>query len=307
MEYYPKMSDELEKLEEQLGIQLPSPLEPFTPNWPGADKRQILVKRDDLIHPLISGNKWRKLKHALATLPKSVITFGGGYSNHLHALGFVCHRLNIPMRAIVRGHYPNLTPTLQDLNQWGTDIEFVDKIEYKKRAQPDYLESLSERSPEAAVIPEGGSQDQALLGVAEILQELPETPDYILAPVASGGTLAGLISAGSDASILGIGVLKGEEYLNSLVEQLLPKATREQQCHWKILADYHHGGYAKAPADLKAFCDEFNQAHGFDIEPVYSGKLFWALKDLLAKEFFPEGTTIVMLHTGGLQGARDSQ
>ena len=216
---------QLDALEKQLKLKCPSPLQKLTVSWPGADNLDIWVKRDDLIHPVISGNKWRKLKYALVeALPKGVkqiVSFGGGHSNHLHALGYVCHQLNIPFTAIVRGNYSaNLTLTLTDLLSWRAQIQYVDKITYQKRDQPNYLAQLQNQYPGALIIPEGGSQQAALKGVAEIISELDAPFDYILSPVASGGTLAGLIQAvAKDTQILGVGVLKGEGYLEELVKK----------------------------------------------------------------------------------------
>jgi 1-aminocyclopropane-1-carboxylate deaminase len=277
--------------------------------WPGAGNYQITLKRDDLLHPVISGNKWRKLKFALLEAQqnqiKHIISFGGGFSNHLHALGYCCQQMNIRFTAIVRGDYSgNPSPMLQDLVSWGAQLRYVDRSTYKLRDQPEYLTNLQQRYSEATIIPEGGSQALALKGVSEIISELEGNYDYIMAPVGSGGTLAGLINQSQPSTkIIGIAVLKGKDYLESLVNQLLPAAAKDKS-NWQINHDYHSGGYAKTNSELKAFCENFLQQTDIHIEPVYSGKLFFALKDLIAKQEFPEGSKILALHTGGLQGAR---
>jgi 1-aminocyclopropane-1-carboxylate deaminase len=277
--------------------------------WPGAGNYQITLKRDDLLHPVISGNKWRKLKFALLEAQqnqiKHIISFGGGFSNHLHALGYCCQQMNIRFNAIVRGDYSgNPSPMLQDLVSWGAQLRYVDRSTYKLRDQPEYLTNLQQRYPEATIIPEGGSQALALKGVSEIISELEGNYDYIIAPVGSGGTLAGVINQSqSSTKIIGIAVLKGKDYLESLVNQLLPASAKDKS-NWQINHDYHLGGYAKTNSELKAFCENFLQQTDIHIEPVYSGKLFFALKDLIAKQEFPEGSKILALHTGGLQGAR---
>ena len=342
----------------------PSPLELFTPDWPGAEDVTIYVKRDDKIHPVVSGNKWRKLKQFIygyaeqyldgaegstnaegslhaegssCTAKSSVrlISFGGGFSNHLHALGYVCHTLGIPLSAIIRGDYSATpTPMISDLTSWNVDIEYVDRITYKKRDSAEYLNSLKERFSPAIIIPEGGSQEQAIAGVAELVSEITEALatnhntefDTIIAPVASGATMGGIVSALTpNQHAIGIGVLKGQDYLESLVNQFLPPAiltkkivTKElaakapainveenkANSNWHINHKYHCGGYAKAPPYLKAFCENFNNAMPFKVEPVYSGKVFFALKDMLKKGTFKSGSKIIVLHTGGLQGAR---
>ena len=299
-------------------LTLPSPLIPFRPIWEGADKVSLFVKRDDAIHPVMSGNKWRKLSHALTSpLPKAIVSFGGGFSNHLHALGFVCHKLGIPLNAIIRGDYSaSPTPMIEDLKSWGTHINYVDRITYKKRNDSAYLQQLKQQHPDATIIPEGGSQAQALQGIEDMVDEIDIDFDFIVAPVASGATLAGIVSALNKRNknnaadthqlvvckAIGVGVLKGEDYLEGLVEQFLPASLG--RLNWHIDHNYHFGGYAKAPNELQTFCNDFKNTFDFDIEPVYSGKAFWAVKDMLAKGMFKDGSRIVILHTGGLQGAR---
>ncbi|MFT6270753.1 MAG: 1-aminocyclopropane-1-carboxylate deaminase [Alphaproteobacteria bacterium] len=305
----------------KLAIQTPSPEQVISPHWANLQDIQISIKRDDLLHSIISGNKWRKLKHAL--LPaveantKHIISFGGGFSNHIHALGYCCQQLNIQFTAIIRGDYSqNLSPMLQDLLSWRTDIQYVDRATYQRRTNPNYLHELQQQYPHALLIPEGGSQLQALKGVAEIVDELCNSYDYVVVPVASGGTLAGLITGlntGLDTGlkkhpqttackILGVGVLKGEGYLEQLVMDLLPEY--KQIKNWHINHDYHFGGYAKSNHELTQFCQDFYHQTEIKIEPVYSGKLFFALRDLITKGYFPQGSRILALHTGGLQGAR---
>jgi 1-aminocyclopropane-1-carboxylate deaminase len=297
----------------QLTITTPSAESIIQPNWGAKYGITLAVKRDDLLHPVISGNKWRKLKHALtpaiAAKTQHIISFGGGFSNHLHALGYCCHQLNIQFTAIIRGDYShNPSPMLQDLICWKTNIQYVDRKTYQQRGEPDYLKMLLRLYPNALIIPEGGSQRQALQGVEEIIQELQVQYDYILAPVASGGTLAGLIQGATQdvkhhsCQILGIGVLKGEGYLEQLVRDLLVEDDNNK--NWQINHHYHFGGYAKSNHELKEFCDDFYQQTEIKIEPVYSGKLFFALRGLINNGYFPQKSRILALHTGGLQGAR---
>lgn len=293
----------IEKIENTL--QLPSPIIPFTPDWEGVERVSLSVKRDDLIHPVISGNKWRKLKHTLRQAPSSIqgiVSFGGGYSNHLHALGFVCHSLGIACNAIIRGDYTqHPSPMILDLMRWNVQITYVDRKTYARRHDEDYWNRLQLEHPGYLIIPEGGSQVSALRGVAELVTELNDDVDTIVAPVASGATMAGIIAQLQPSQrALGIGVLKGEGYLESLVSTLLPSPFT----NWSINHNYHCGGYAKIPHYLADFCASFNAVMPFSIEGVYSGKVFWALRDMLAQGCFEDGERIVVLHTGGLQGAR---
>ena len=292
---------------QRLAIQQPSAEQAIFPSWPGLEHLSLTIKRDDLLHPIISGNKWRKLQHSLLLAIqqniKHIVSFGGGFSNHLHALGYCCHQLDIKFTAMVRGDYSaNPSPMLLDLFRWQADIQYVNKITYQRRDEPDYLVELQTKYPNTFIIPEGGSNSLALQGVGKIVSELSQNYDYIVAPAASGGTLAGLINVTRDSSskILGIGVLKGQDYLEQLVQDLLPQPAD----HWSINHDYHFGGYAKSSAELHHFCTDFYQQTQIEIEPIYSAKLFFALRDLVSQGYFCKGSKILALHTGGLQGAR---
>ncbi|GGF73842.1 1-aminocyclopropane-1-carboxylate deaminase/D-cysteine desulfhydrase [Alteromonas lipolytica] len=294
-------------LSHRLGLTLPSPLMPFTPDWPGAERVNLWIKRDDLIHPVISGNKWRKmsalLAHHAATC-QHIVSFGGGYSNHLHALGWCCKQLGIAFTAIIRGHYQaNPTPMIADLLHWGAEIRYVTKIEYQQRHSQDYLALLTRDYPQALIIPEGGSQQLALQGIHAMLAECQQPFDTIVTPVASGATMAGMVSGVSEQQqVLGIAVLNGVGYLENLVAQFLPE---KSDCRWQILHQFHHGGYARKSADLLSLCEEMQQKYSIAVEPVYSGKVFFAMKELLKQAFFPAGQQIIIVHTGGLQGARN--
>ncbi len=301
----------------RLGVIAPSPEQTLNNTWYKDPSIQVTVKRDDLLHPIISGNKWRKLyghlQQAIAQQsqstknqhPQTIVSFGGGYSNHLHALGYCCHLLGIKLVAIVRGDYSHqLTPMLSDLTNWQVQVQFVTKLEYQKRDKPDYLHQLNEQYPNATIIPEGGSDSFALAGTGNILAELQTQYDYILCPVASGGTLAGLATAITASfqktQLIGIGVLKGKGYLEELVSKLLPPSIPIPT----IIHNYHCGGYAKTPQYLQAFCTDFIQHTQVPVEPVYSGKLFYALQQMINSGYFPSNSNILALHTGGLQGAR---
>lgn len=301
------------QLQQKLGIVSPSPVHALQASWITAAQVKVYVKRDDLLHQIISGNKWRKLKYALLAASQRsssrLVTFGGGHSNHVHALAYGCRALELPLTAIIRGDYrANMTPMLNDIADWGCDIKFVDKTTYQQRQNPSYLAKLARDFPNSMVIPEGGSDPLAMHGLAEIRSELVDQQhedfDYILAPCASGGTLAGLSQAfiGTHTQIQGIAVLKGQGYLESLVAQLLENDG--QQPNWHIDHQYHFGGYAKRPVELIDWCNDFSQQFALPLEPIYSGKLFYALQDKVGRGHYPKGSRILALHTGGLQGAR---
>ena len=292
-------------ISQQLGIQLPSPEQPFAPQWPGAERVKMWVKRDDLIHPVISGNKWRKLSGIInrwSSLPSGILSFGGGYSNHLHALGYLCYTLNIPFIAVVRGNYHNnQTPMLNDLNSWGATVHYVNRETYRQRAEPAYLSALSQQWPGYQIIAEGGSEPDALAGTQSIVSECCRQYDYVVCPVASGATLAGIASEViSPATAIGVAVLKGQGYLEELVTTLLP----EKKSNWRIEHKFHGGGYARADNELKEFCQYVTDELQLPVEPVYSGKLLFGIKEMLAQRVFPTNSRVLILHTGGLQGAR---
>jgi 1-aminocyclopropane-1-carboxylate deaminase len=213
---------------------------------------------------------------------------------------------------------------IQDLVEWGAQVRYVNKITYQQRDDPTYLASLRTQFPDALIIPEGGSQMAALKGVREVVNEIEIPFDHIIAPVASGATLAGLTSAlSSHQHAIGIGVLKGDGYLEGLVEQFLEPGLAlngRTNSQFSINHDFHCGGYGKIPPYLKTFCENFNRTMPFEIEGVYSGKVFWALKHLLAtvastnastnvgeKRTIEKGQTLIIVHTGGIQGARKNK
>ena len=292
-------------------LDLPSPLQSFIP--PTNRKHACWVKRDDLIHPVISGNKWRKLAaHFASPLPTHITSFGGGHSNHLHALGYACQQLGIPFRAIIRGDYSqHPTPCIHDLLAWGTHIDYVKKAQF--RAYRDAPETCAANG---LVIPEGGFTADALTGIGHIIQELHTQlgdlamqPITLICPVATGTTLAGLIKAApAHWQIVGIAVLKGADYLHNNVQSLLDHALLSQteppsqQAAWHIEDGFHAGGYAKTTPALAQFVSDWS-ATQFPVEPVYSGKAVWALVNLLETKKI-KTKHIIYLHTGGLQGAR---
>ena len=320
----------------KLSIELPSPLQPFAFASNHSQSPKLWVKRDDLIHPIISGNKWRKLAQTFTqatTLPLRIISFGGGYSNHLHALAYACHRLHIPFHAIIRGNYAaNLTPCLHDIMQWHGECIWSTKVNYKRRHDPDLLNELQQQYPDALIIPEGGASQMALNGVAESVRELSQLNhlgqkrNLIVTPVATAATLAGLIHGVAQAQaigqlthtdILGIAVLKAhpseaDDYLVHATEQLLAttqsvntatSASDIKQPNWSINLDFHAGGYAKSSIELDEFCLNFSQEQ-FIIEPIYSGKTFFAVAHLLQNQQLDQYDNVIIYHTGGLQGLR---
>jgi 1-aminocyclopropane-1-carboxylate deaminase len=272
-------------------------------------KIAVQVKRDDQIHHIISGNKWRKLKYNLRYAKSigadGVITFGGCFSNHIHACAFACQLQQLPVIGIIRGEERNQDNyTLAWAKHWGMQLSFVDRKTYRLRSEESYLKQLQQQYPNHFIIPEGGSNSLALTGVAEVINELKLQSDFdtIITPVGSGGTLAGLIIGDqSQHNLLGIAVLKQKGYLEDEVKALLPPGDKDQQ-NWRIAHQFHRGGYAKFSTQDAEEIRHFSDIVGIDFEPVYSGKMILALLELVKSGYFPAYHRIVLLHTGGLQG-----
>ncbi|MBU2870316.1 pyridoxal-phosphate dependent enzyme [Colwellia sp. E2M01] len=282
----------------------------------------VSIKRDDQLHQVISGNKWRKLKYNLRQATQDsfqgALTFGGSYSNHIHAFAYACKQKNIPCIGIIRGesHYAD-NFTLSWARHWGMQCHFVDRKTYRRRFDSDYLEELQQLYPNYFIIPEGGSNSLAVAGVAEVLTELNQQTEFdtLLTPVGSGGTLAGLIAGdnipkNNQHKIVGIAVLKQGEYLLNEIKALIQSHTfdqthtsiHKQHNNWQLLTEFHRGGYGKFSDNDAQRIIAFNQETGITFEPVYSGKMILALLDLLEQGYFKPGERIVLLHTGGLQG-----
>ena len=286
-----------------------SPLTPITDN--NLDERglRLSIKQDELIHPVLSGNKWRKLKyvlnHVLESGYKGIISMGGAYSNHLHALAYACRELNLNAVGLVRGEQPDLlNSTLNDIQDWGMQLHFVSRTDYRELRQAELNETWRHLYPDYYWLPEGGAEALALQGVAEILTELPDDYDWLTLACGTGTTLAGL--AGQLApprKILGVAAVKNADFLYRDIAQLLSNSPILAD-NWQLKLDYHQGGFGSVNPTLLARITRFEQEQGIRLEPIYTGKLLMAVEDLIAKGFFQAGQHIILLHSGGLQGWR---
>ncbi|PUA18776.1 1-aminocyclopropane-1-carboxylate deaminase/D-cysteine desulfhydrase [Glaciimonas sp. PCH181] len=280
----------------------------------------IWIKRDDLLHPTVSGNKFRKLKYPLLALRErqreadrdgsqkiTLTTMGGPWSNHLHALAHAGALYGWPTHGLVRGPQEMHTATLDDCRRLGMRIQTVTRDEYRDlRDIPDaWRRHVDTSDINHAWFPEGGSLPEALHGVAEVIAELPFFPDVVMVACGTGATLAGLLAGmGGKGRVIGIAVLKNAGYLHQEIATLLQQAGYPAYKNYTLITDAHHGGYGKAPAELKQFCHDFSRELAIPIEPVYTGKLFFALKKMVQENAFGADERIVAVHTGGLQGAR---
>lgn len=270
---------------------------------------ELWIKRDDLIHPVISGNKWRKLKYILDyTLNKemhTIISMGGAYSNHLHALAFAGKKMQLKTIGFIRGERPEIiSSTLKDAQNWGMELRFVTRSEYRELRKYKIQDDFPGLCKGEYWLPEGGSTDLALKGVGELVFEIEMKFDVICAPCGTGTTIAGLIdSIPEHRTVYGFSALKGGGFLTENVESLSSKG-KLNKSNWSILLDYHFGGFAKRNNELLLFMKGFEKQHNIEIEPIYSGKMFYGLFDLIKRDFFNSGQKIIALHTGGLQGKR---
>jgi len=278
---------------------------------------KLWIKRDDLIHPTASGNKWYKLteniKAAKNAQCNQIISFGGGYSNHLHALALTGRVEDIKTVGIVRGDYrQNLTPTLLDCQAAGMELVFVDKAEWKKRVDPEYLTELSRCYESSWLIPEGG-QNQAgfdgarYLGRALAEQSVAISPGriHVFLACGTGTTLAGVVAElPENFTVHGVSVLKGVDTLANAVKCFLRSAGIEPACQWSIDGRWHCGGYAKFPGYLADFVVRFEREQSFLLDPVYTAKVLYAVERMAMSGDFTPGDHVLVVHTGGLQGRR---
>ncbi|WP_461127933.1 1-aminocyclopropane-1-carboxylate deaminase/D-cysteine desulfhydrase [Spirosoma aerophilum] len=273
-----------------------SPLQRLVDPFPEPVAIKLSIKRDDLLHPLVSGNKWRKLKYNLLAAQEqgysTVLTFGGAFSNHLYATAAAGQTFGFQTIGIVRGEElagKPLNQTLAFCQSCGMSLHFVSREVYRQKETPAYLTQLIDPFGPCYVVPEGGTNELAVQGTAEIIPEITSqlgmVPDYVCCPVGTGGTLAGLVkSATEQTHVLGFRVLKGFD------------------ADGATLFNYHLGGYAKTTPELLDFIRSFEQKTGVLLEQVYTGKMLYGIYDLARQGYFSEGATVVAVHTGGLQG-----
>lgn len=287
----------------QLKLNLPSPLQELHDEVISKADIRLFIKRDDLIHTDVSGNKWRKLKYNIQAFKASgkntILTFGGAFSNHIHATAAAGKELGIKTIGIIRGeeHLP-LNPTLQDAIDWGMQIEYMDRTAYRLKTTDELLKQLEARYGSVFIVPEGGANELGVKGCEEIVSELIVNPDVIFAACGTATTLSGIVRS-TTSKVIGVPVLKGGEFLWDEINRFCSSTD-----HAELQTNYHFGGYAKKKPELLEFMEWFKKKHAITLDPIYTGKMFYGLYDLIKKNHFEHGITIVALHTGGLQGDR---
>ena len=267
----------------------------------------LYIKRDDLIHPIISGNKWRKLKytllHALKHKHDHLISMGGAYSNHLHALAYIGYKLNIKTTGLIRGEQPKEeNQTLSDLRKWNMNLNFISRSEFRDLRKHRAFNAPPAEQYNGFWIPEGGASEYALKGIAEIVKEIDMEYDILTLACGTGTTLAGLAKTiPAEKKVIGFSSLKGGGFLEKDVKKLIKQRSIT---NWSINFDYHFGGFAKSNDELLSFIEDFQKETSIPLEPVYNGKMLFGLFDLIKNGKLKKGQKIIAIHTGGLQGNR---
>lgn len=259
----------------------------------------VSVLRLDKIHPVISGNKWFKLRYyineAKEQKAKKIVTFGGAWSNHIIATAAACHLNGITAAGIIRGESPPvLSSTLARAKEYGMELFFLSREEYRKKKIPSELQQ-----PYHYFIPEGGAGPPGIKGASEIPRYCSGMYTHYCCAVGTGTMMAGLIKATSaQQKVIGISVMKNNHDLEKNIRESANTKTKE----WTVIHDYHFGGYAKYNPALIHFMNELYRIYNIPSDFVYTGKLFFAIADLIKTGFFPAGSSLLLVHSGGLQG-----
>ncbi|AUP78643.1 1-aminocyclopropane-1-carboxylate deaminase/D-cysteine desulfhydrase [Flavivirga eckloniae] len=265
---------------------------------------ELFIKREDEIHPFVSGNKYRKLKYNLLEAEKqgfkTLLTFGGAFSNHIAAVASAGNLLGFKTIGVIRGDELedkiSENETLSFAKQNGMQFKFVSRKAYRDKTSESFISILREIFEDFYLVPEGGTNALAVKGCEEILSETDADFDYICSSVGTGGTISGLINCSKPSQqVLGFPALKGD-FLKQDISKFVTKT------NWDLITDYHFGGYAKINEELVTFINQFKRQNTISLDPVYTGKMMFGIFDLINKGYFKKGSKILAIHTGGLQG-----
>jgi len=269
----------------------------------------LYIKREDELHPFISGNKYRKLKYnleeAVSQNQDTLVTFGGAYSNHIAATAAAGFENHFKTIGVIRGDELGIdvketiedNPTLKYAKEHGMQFEFVSRSTYRNKNTLEFVNYLKKKFGYFYLIPEGGTNKFAVRGCEEILNSKDENFQVICSAVGTGGTISGIINSTKKAQkVIGFPALKGD-FLQHEIKKYVIRSD-----NWSLNIDYHFGGYAKISEELVRFINKFKEETGIPLDPVYTGKMMFGIIDLMKKDFFEKGTKILAIHTGGLQG-----
>lgn len=265
---------------------------------------ELYIKREDLIHPLISGNKFRKLKYNLIQAKNeshsALLTFGGAFSNHILAVASAGFERDFKTIGIIRGEELldkiEQNPTLKKAQELGMQFKFVSREEFRNKTSKAFLHNLKTEFGDFYLLPEGGTNELAIKGCEEILTKEDEVFTHICCSIGTGGTISGIINSSlTSQQIVGFPSLKGD-FISNEISNFVEKS------NWNVISEYHFGGYGKITDSLIRFINDFNVQHDIPLDPIYTGKMMFGIDDLLKKDYFPKGSKILAIHTGGLQG-----
>lgn len=284
-----------------LSLNIPSPIHKIP--IAGRPDLTFYIKRDDLIHSIISGNKWRKLQWIANNLPERILTFGGAFSNHIVATAAFCQYYDINSTAYIRTDKIDISnPTLKYCKEMGMELIPLDRTSYKSKTDLDYLDQLQTKHPKALIIPEGGSSIEAINGICELIAEIKEqqiNADYIITSFGSGATSCGILAAIDLSTELWImPAIKGltDEKFQE-VNNLFSFSTKKE--NYKIIYHSRNLNYAKKDLELFCFIESYFEETGILLDPIYNGKAMYTLYEIL--DDIPKGKSIVFIHTGGIQ------
>ena len=285
-----------------IDFEIHSPVQQLSVELYAEKKVEVYIKRDDLIHPYISGNKWRKLKYTLQKAEsehkRHLITFGGAYSNHLLATACAGAKFGFQTTGIIRGEKVE-NPTLTLCHLFGMELIFIDRETYRNKRL--YFDIHYSNDNHAFFIDEGGACAEAVTGCAEIIDELPNRYDHIFCAAGTGTTSAGVLNGihknKLSTRLHTIPVLKNGTFI---ADEILKYC--ESENNLQLHLDFHFGGYAKTTNELIEFIKTFSAGTGILLDPVYTGKMFFGINHLIANDYFEEGSSILAIHTGGLLG-----
>jgi 1-aminocyclopropane-1-carboxylate deaminase len=278
-------------------------IQSLTQEWIGNDSISIDMLRLDLIHPIISGNKWYKLRHNIECAAQhgynTILTFGGPYSNHLSATAGTAKAYGLSSIGIVRGN-GQITETLKQCDEMGMELYFISREEYKQKENPEFLETLSAQLGKPYVIPEGGANELGRTGSEKIEWEIPEGYTHVCVSVGTGTTFIGLRNALSpDIHLLGFVPMKQGTYLAEEIKLHLKKG---RDVNWQLFDQWHFGGFGKCNEQLTDFMNDFYRSNNIPLDVVYTAKMMYGISQMKDNGRFPVGARILCIHTGGLQG-----
>jgi len=269
----------------------------------------IFIKREDELHPFISGNKYRKLKYNLEEAAnqnkKTLVTFGGAYSNHIAAAAAAGFEHGFKTIGVIRGEElaNNLeetikkNSTLKFASEKDMQFHFVSRSDYRNKTSKEFIANLKEKFGDFYLVPEGGTNELAVKGCEEILTNEDAQYDIICSAIGTGGTISGIInSIEKHQKVIGFPALKGDFLQNEIKKYVY------RNDNWIVNTDYNFGGYAKVSEELIIFINKFKKETNIPLDPVYTGKMLFGIVDLIRKDYFKKGTKILVIHTGGLQG-----